>query len=461
MGPVKNRVIVIDKLKQFTDIGVENYDSHQTVRHIRLTNILALTFILVCSSFIPVFLYFKAWVLVASEIFLITCFAYAIYLNAVQHILQSKAVLLISTNTLMLIYSVGVGQNVELGFFACTIFPFVVYENKQPKTQWLLSSFGFAGYMISQLLGPIFQVEFSELTFQSDIYPAMNIFFSFLVVAVCGWFLTKESKDAETELQDEIDKTTTLLSLVCHDIGNPLMVCTSKSKRIKEALTTIEDGSYSDDVTDKLLKNVNSCLKAQDVISELISSVREMQASKTGKKRIKLTNININDVIEQARFIFETRMKEKKITMEFENSLSGEFELIADELSLSNSVVNNIVSNAIKFSTRGGKIVIKASENLDKILLSITDNGYGIPENLVDKLFESNQATSRKGTDGEAGTGFGLPLVKSFMDSYRGEVIVTSRPIEKHPSNHGSTFTLIFEKVRKGNKVSKAPAKRA
>ena len=104
------------------------------------------------------------------------------------------------------------------------------------------------------------------------------------------------------------------------------------------------------------------------------------------------------------------------------------------------------MSNAIKFSNKGGSIEVKVNTLPDdKIEVVIADHGIGMPEEIKKNIFRSDKQTSRKGTSGEESTGFGMPLVKTYMDHYNGSISVESYEQSLNPEKHGTTYRLIFQ----------------
>ena len=81
----------------------------------------------------------------------------------------------------------------------------------------------------------------------------------------------------------------------------------------------------------------------------------------------------------------------------------------------------------------------------DQIILTMTDDGIGIPESILTKLFDDEAKTSRPGTEGEPGTGFGMPIVKSYMDLYEGRIEVLSKVKDETTEDSGTTFNLYFK----------------
>lgn len=117
---------------------------------------------------------------------------------------------------------------------------------------------------------------------------------------------------------------------------------------------------------------------------------------------------------------------------------------MVDRIAFFNQVLNNIFSNAIKFSSENSKIELNVREETRYIRLSIRDNGIGIPSNLVSRLFDHLSKTTRKGTKGESGTGFGLPLANAFVKAFGGKITVISKT---EIDNHGTVFHIYLQKV--------------
>lgn len=155
-----------------------------------------------------------------------------------------------------------------------------------------------------------------------------------------------------------------------------------------------------------------------------------------------------SDVINDTLLVFEAKLLDKGIKLNYEDKLNGA-KLDAEIVSLTNNVTNNLVSNAIKFSFKNDTINIVAKDDGDRIKVEISDPGTGIPSELVDKIFDPDVHTSRKGTEGEKGTGFGLPIVKEYLDMYGASIEVKSKIMEKGrrgETDHGTTFSMSFKK---------------
>src|SRR5690606_33597649 len=101
------------------------------------------------------------------------------------------------------------------------------------------------------------------------------------------------------------------------------------------------------------------------------------------------------------------------------------FEVFGDYDMLS-TVLRNLISNAIKFTNSGGKVSIRAWKESTRVVVSISDNGIGIPQNKIGKLFKIDESLSTKGTQDEKGTGLGLILCREFIEKHDGNIWVES-----------------------------------
>jgi signal transduction histidine kinase len=90
------------------------------------------------------------------------------------------------------------------------------------------------------------------------------------------------------------------------------------------------------------------------------------------------------------------------------------------------TILLNLISNAIKFTNSYGKITINAEQNSEIVIISVSDNGIGIPSDNLAKLIDISEVLTTKGTAGEPGTGLGLLLCKEFAEKHGGKIWVES-----------------------------------
>ena len=121
--------------------------------------------------------------------------------------------------------------------------------------------------------------------------------------------------------------------------------------------------------------------------------------------------------------------EEKEITLEFE--VSENIAVYADEKMIC-TVIRNLVSNALKFTPRKGKIKVTSEQSTNnQIIVSIEDNGVGMNKDVLSTFFDNKNTAFTKGTEDEPGSGFGLILVKEFVEKNNGELIIESKEGQK------------------------------
>lgn len=124
---------------------------------------------------------------------------------------------------------------------------------------------------------------------------------------------------------------------------------------------------------------------------------------------------------------------EKKIDINLE--IAKELMVLVDS-EMIKTVIRNLMSNAIKYTSEGGSIHVSANEKYNFVEIEISDTGIGMTEKVKNSLFRIDQIKSQKGTNGEAGTGFGLLLCKEFIEKHRGKISIESE------LGKGSRFTI-------------------
>jgi len=219
----------------------------------------------------------------------------------------------------------------------------------------------------------------------------------------------------------------TLIHVLCHDLGNPV----SAIFGLTEAAHLLDENAKAN-ILDTIKENARESL-------DIIELTRKMQALESGKLDMEIREISILSAFEKSLRMLEQKVKGKNISVSLD--IDPELKVKAEETSLVNSVLNNILTNSIKFSEHDGIIEISSRVENGKKEVTVSDKGIGIPKDILAVLFSETEQTSRAGTDGEIGTGFGMPLVKKFMNSYGGEIIVES---STETAESGTRTTLCF-----------------
>lgn len=150
----------------------------------------------------------------------------------------------------------------------------------------------------------------------------------------------------------------------------------------------------------------------------------------------------MNEAVDGAILMVEPKAEAKNVTINVHYARTRDILCAAESLALTHQVLVNILSNAIKFSRLGGKVDIFIARNEASVDIMVRDYGVGIPPNIMEGLFNPSQPTTRAGTAGEKGTGFGMPLAKAYVDKFGGQLRVESQTPDISPDKHGTNVVI-------------------
>lgn len=215
------------------------------------------------------------------------------------------------------------------------------------------------------------------------------------------------------KLNAEKDK---LFTIIAHDLRGPFNSFLSITQMMAEDLQ-----DFTQDELQKILINMrNSSVNLSNLLENLLqwASVQQGLIPSNPAQILLLPIVNESIIILQE----PAKMKDIEITFDIDNKI----EVFADS-NILQSIIRNLISNAIKFSFRGGKICVSAKAIPDKkIEISIKDTGIGMNPDMLNNLFRMNAQTRRKGTEGELSTGLGLNICKEFIEKLGGKIWVES-----------------------------------
>ena len=235
----------------------------------------------------------------------------------------------------------------------------------------------------------------------------------------------RQSKENLQESNLEKDK---FFSIIAHDLREPLGSFMNVTKMMDESKSSMSEEEIDEFV--KLMKESSANLYG------LLENLLEWSTMKRGLIAVEPKLINLKECLSKNLEILKESAVRKNLN--FSCSIPEELEVFADERML-NGIIRNLGTNAVKFTPKEGNIIVKAEQTENnKVLISISDSGIGIPEKMIDNLFNSSVNTKRTGTEGEPSSGLGLILCKEFTEKLGGELIINSE-VDK-----GSTFKIIL-----------------
>jgi PAS domain S-box-containing protein len=231
----------------------------------------------------------------------------------------------------------------------------------------------------------------------------------------------KHKNEELSKINSEKDK---FFSIIAHDLRGPFSGFLGLTQIMAE-----ESSSLSTEELQEMAVNMEkSASTLFRLLENLLQWARMQQGSipfnPIGVQLLSFVHESIAIVMDQANF------KRIDITVD----ISADLSIFADDNMLQ-TIIRNLVSNALKFTHKGGKVTISASTGDDNnVVVAIKDTGIGMSSEMVDNLFRLDVQTGRPGTNGESSSGLGLLLCKEFIEKHGGKIWVESEV------GHGSTF---------------------
>lgn len=239
------------------------------------------------------------------------------------------------------------------------------------------------------------------------------LFTTFISAFILAYTIVlRRSQEKIEEKQHDIES---LLRILVHDVSNPLMV-------IKSCLHILNEQPSSN-----IQALTTMMVRSSDRMHEIVTDVRQLYSLQDGKQIVDVVNSDLMSCIHDSIETLKSRLESKNIKIVIDKDDDHFYALINPSL-ITNQVITNILSNAIKFSSNSTQIWISVIDDAHSIRVEVRDEGIGIPSDLLDSVFETTSPTSRMGTEGEKGTGYGLPIVNQIMNKHRGAVRVFSPP---------------------------------
>ena len=259
----------------------------------------------------------------------------------------------------------------------------------------------------------------------------------------------KQSEDAIKkyirELEDLNTHKESVLAILSHDLRSPLSAIIGTAEYLKDNFHRMNPHAVQE-MLDLLFKSSTDEL---DMLDYLVEWARIKYASDVFSP----TNIKLTEYINK---VFESLNETASInTINLHHEVESDTSVFADGKMLI-SIIQNIVSNAIKHTGKGGTITVSANSKDDKIIVQVKDTGVGMSKEIMEKLFTPQMKTLSEARKKNKGAGIGLLLVKGFLEKNGGEIWVESiegegssfyftLPIEKPLYKIGSSDEIMFD----------------
>lgn len=217
------------------------------------------------------------------------------------------------------------------------------------------------------------------------------------------------------ELKKLDEQKNRFLGMAAHDLRNPINGISGFSELLLE---------LSADKLDAQEREFLGLIhQSSGEMLSIVNDLLDLNAIQTGNLEIRRKRDNLGDVINGRLKLFDTMAQQKGITLVFNRNTSED--ILLDRIRIS-QVLDNLISNAVKFSPADSSIEIALDESGDSAVVSVRDSGPGISSDDLDKLFIPFSKASARPTGGEASTGLGLAITKRIVEAHGGRVTVES-----------------------------------
>lgn len=222
------------------------------------------------------------------------------------------------------------------------------------------------------------------------------------------------------------------IRMATHDLRNPLNIIIGYSALLEEIRSASPDDQ---ELLEQAVQNI------QDSVQRMRSLVTDMldMAQLEIKATLQLRSVALATFLEKALKGFKVVASQKKIALIYSPPPPDVF--ISVDIERIVRVVDNLVSNAIKYTDPGGRVEVSAYAEGDDVTIQVSDTGFGIPEEDIPHIFDTFYRVDRERHQAVEGTGLGLAVVKTLVEQHNGQIYVESE-LDK-----GSTFRVVLRRL--------------
>lgn len=247
---------------------------------------------------------------------------------------------------------------------------------------------------------------------------------------VAAWTVARKTEIAELEERETFRRE--FIGNVSHELKTPIF-------NIQGYVLTLLDGGLEDQNIN--LKYLTRASKSVDRMINIIQDMDTLNKLESGIMEVKKRSFDIDKRIRDVMDMLEDSAKERNITLYPPSKKKLEIHAVLADPSRIEQVLYNLITNAIKYGRKGSKVEAKLYDLDDRFLIEISDNGLGIPEKDVPRIFERFYRVDKSRTRDAGGSGLGLAIVKHILDTHQETINVRSL------EGVGSTFGFTLKKA--------------
>ncbi len=214
------------------------------------------------------------------------------------------------------------------------------------------------------------------------------------------------------------------LGMASHDLRSPLgHIITYSDFLLDELASTL---------TVEQMEFMSIIRSSSQFMLGLVENLLDIARIESGRLELELRPVDLHALVEHNVMLHRPLAARKQIEITLDRD--GDLPPTPVDPDRFEQVLNNLISNAVKFSNPGSAVEVRIKRDGDHVLLAVQDTGVGIPADQIDRLFKPFGKVSSRGTKGEKSTGLGLAIVKKIVQEHNGQIRVESE------SGKGSTF---------------------
>ncbi len=334
--------------------------------------------------------------------------------------------------TLCALY-LGPQSNVLLSLLLGCIFPFVYFNPTEKKSIFLCLSVPIICYL--SLIYLDFQSS-APFHFSSErqLHQLQFIFFivPFIGIVMNAYQAVTLLEAKAKSIEESQNHLQTIFRALSHDLANPMTTI--------NYIASIAE--MKNQLTDSQLKKL---VKSNKQLVDMFNHLKRIAFVSGGKQALETQTFQLNEFLKECSTHFKELCAQKNIELILDSKLPETLTVNLDLQVFRYQILQNLITNAIKFSFPNSQIHLKTGlDQNGQVYVQVCDQGQGIREEKLNQIFSWNTAASSIGTQGEKGTGLGLPLVKRFTELMQIEFNVQSRSIEVNTLHHGTEMILIL-----------------
>ncbi|MEM8907675.1 MAG: ATP-binding protein, partial [Bacteroidota bacterium] len=248
------------------------------------------------------------------------------------------------------------------------------------------------------------------------------------------WAMSQSKEIEDLKLLETYRRN--FLGDISHELKTPLF-------NIQGYIHTLLDGGLYDNKINK--SYLNRAAKNAERLQTIVKDLEEISRLESGELVLEMERFDLRELVVEVLEDLELRGRKRKIQLVFKEGADRPYIVRADRKNIRN-VLNNLVINSIKYGKEGGQTKVGFYDMDSNILVEVADNGLGIEEKHLSRLFDRFYRVEKSRARDQGGSGLGLSIVKHIIEAHKQTINVRSTP------DVGSTFGFTLEKSKVGRR---------